>query len=97
MKNNKAQNIIKEIDFKKRSLKYDSSRDYFNSLQKMLFYEAKMPHLNEIIKKRIFKVRLPLPKEIKCQPHLRNKELAVFLSLLTKDTNFLKLVVAVVV
>lgn len=88
LKKKKTQNIIKEINLKKEKIIYDKSKNYFSSLQAMLFYEAKMPHLNEIIKKRIFKIRLPLPKEIKCQPHLRNKELTAFLSLLTKDTIF---------
>ena len=47
-----------------------------------------MPHLNEIMKKRTFVERLPLPKEIKCEPHLINEELTAFLSLLTNDTIF---------
>ena len=46
-------------------------------LQKKLEYEAKMPHLNEIIKKRQFKINLPLPKKIKCKPHLGLFELFI--------------------
>ena len=45
-----------------------------------------MPHLNKVLKKRIFDNRIPLPKEIKCNPHLINEELTAFLSLLTEDT-----------
>jgi len=88
LKKKKTQNIIKEINLKKEKIKYDKNKNYFSFLQTMLFYESKMPHLNEIIKKRIFKISLPLPKDIKCQPHLRNQELTAFLSLLTKDTIF---------
>jgi hypothetical protein len=58
------------------------------SLQQLLQYEKNMPHLKAMIKKRTFEKRLPLPKEIKCKPHLINEELTAFLSLLTKDTIF---------
>jgi Ca2+/Na+ antiporter len=84
----KTQNIVKENNLKNEKKRNDKSKNYFSFLQFILINEAKMPHLNEIIKKRIFKIRLPLPKEIKCQPHLRNKELTAFLSLLTNDTIF---------
>lgn len=58
----------------------------FENLQNKLKYEAEMPHLNKVIKKRIFDRRIPLPKEIKCKPHFIDEELTAFLSLLTKDT-----------
>jgi hypothetical protein len=58
--------------------------DYYTKLKN----EANMPHLKEILKKRIFIERLPLPKEIKCEPHFINEELTAFLSLLTNDTIF---------
>ena len=53
----------------------------FKDLQKKLKNEAKMPHLNNIIKKRTFEKRIPLPKEINCKPHLKNEEFPYFISL----------------
>jgi hypothetical protein len=73
LRKKKTQNIVKEINLKNEKIRKDKSKNNF--LQILLINEAKMPHLNEIIKKRIFKIRLPLPKEIKCTPHLGNKEL----------------------
>ena len=87
-KKNKTQNVLKEINLKKEKIKGGKKKNYISPLQRMLIYESKMPHLNEILKKRIFENRIPLPKEIKCHPHLRNRELTAFLSLLTNDTIF---------
>ena len=46
-----------------------------------------MPQL-KVIQKRTLEKRLPLTKEIKCKPHIKESELIGFLSLLTKDTIF---------
>jgi hypothetical protein len=84
----KQQNILKKINLKKDNIGVDKRKRYCTISQDTLIYEAKMPHLNEIIKKRKFKINLPLPKEIKCNSHLNLFELSAFLSLLTKDTIF---------
>ena len=86
LKKKNTQNIKKEIDLKNEKIRDD--KKYYRFLQYSLIIESKMPHLKEIIKKRVFKIRLPLPKKIKCKPHLGYKELTAFLSLLTKDTIF---------
>ena len=88
LKKTKTQQILKENNLQNYNKKVDKIKNHFNFLQKLLKNEAKMPHLNKILKKRIFKIRLPLPKEIKCKSHLTDKELTAFLSLLTKDTIF---------
>ena len=72
----KKQNINK-INLKKDNIRVDKRNTYYMLLQKTLEYEAKMPHLNEIIKKRQFKINLPLPKKIKCKPHLGLFELFI--------------------
>jgi len=91
----KLQRIKKENNLKKFDMKLEMDKikmiimknnDIFGSLQDKLKYEEEMPHLNEVLKKRTFEKRIPLPKEIKCKPHLINEELTAFLSLLTKDT-----------
>ena len=46
-----------------------------------------MPQL-KVIKKRTLEKRLPLTKEIKCKPHIKEQELIGFLSLWTKNTIF---------
>jgi hypothetical protein len=93
----KLKRILKENNFQKNNIKVDfdqakmliiKNHKFFNHLQKKLLYEKSMPHLNKVIKKRTFENRLPLPKEIKCKPHLIKGELVAFLSLLTKDTIF---------
>jgi hypothetical protein len=76
---NNKNNELKSIEMKKKELKY---------LQGILEKESQMPHLKIINEKRTFEKRLPLIKDIKCRPHLNNKELMGFLSLLTKDTIF---------
>jgi hypothetical protein len=68
--------------------KYFKKKNNELEMYRKLKNEANMPHLNKIMKKRTFVQRLPLPKEIKCKPHLRNEELTAFLSLLTNDTIF---------
>ena len=86
----KKENNLKKIDIDlemdKIQLLITNSKGIFGSLQNKLEYEAKMPHLNKILKKRTFEKRIPLSKDIKCKPHLVNEELTAFLSLLTKDT-----------
>ena len=97
IKKNNLQNLLKENNLKNDSIIVELNKakklvvkhhKSFSRLQKKLKYEENMPHLTEIIKKRTFEKRLPLPKEIKCNPHLQNEELTAFLSLLTKDTVF---------
>jgi hypothetical protein len=97
MKKTKLQRILKENNLKNDNIKVEldktkmlivKNHKSLSHLQKKLLYEENMPHLNEVIKKRTFENRLPLPKEIKCKPHLRKEELMAFLSLLTKDTIF---------
>jgi hypothetical protein len=88
LKKTKAQQILIENNLQNYNKNVDKNKSHFKILQKLLKKEAKMPHLNKILKKRIFKIRLPLPKEIKCKSHLNDKELTAFLSLLTKDTIF---------
>ena len=46
-----------------------------------------MPQL-KVIQNRTLEKRLPLTKDIKCKPHIKEPELIGFLSLLTKDTIF---------
>ena len=82
----KKQKILKEINLKNNNTKVKKFKNDYINLQVLLKKESCMPHLNEIIRKRIFKIRLPLPKEIKCKSHFNSKELSAFLSLLTKDT-----------
>jgi len=82
---NLRNNNLKQ-EFEKIKMLIVKNKKSLRSLQQQLQYEASMPHLKEMIKKRTFEVRLPLPKEIKCRPHLINEELTAFLSLLTKDT-----------
>jgi hypothetical protein len=88
LKKTKTQQILKKNNLQNYNKKVDKIKKHFKFLQIILINEAKMPHLNKILKKRIFKIRLPLPKEIKCKSHLNDKELTAFLSLLTKDTIF---------
>ena len=97
MKKTKLQRILKEKNLKSDNINAESEKakmlivkknKSLSHLQKKLLYEESMPHLNKVIKKRAFENRLPLPKEIKCKPHLRKEELMAFLSLLTKDTIF---------
>jgi hypothetical protein len=73
----KQKNILKKINLKKDNIGVDKRKRYYTNLQKTLIYEAKMPHLNEIIKKRKFKINLPLPKEIKCNSHFNIIELII--------------------
>jgi hypothetical protein len=91
MKKTKLQRILKENNLKNDNIKVEldktkmlivKNHKSLSHLQKKLLYEENMPHLNEVIKKRTFENRLPLPKEIKCKPHLRKEELMAFLSLL---------------
>jgi len=95
LKKASLQRILKGHNLRNNNLKQElekikmlivKNKKSLRSLQQQLQYEASMPHLKEMIKKRTFEVRLPLPKEIKCRPHLINEELTAFLSLLTKDT-----------
>lgn len=91
----RLQRIKKENNLKKNDMKMEidkinliitKNKGIFGNLQNKLEYEADMPHLNKILKKRTFEKRIPLAKEIKCRPHLVNEELTAFLSFLTKDT-----------
>lgn len=91
----RLQRIKKENNLKKNDMKMEidkinliitKNKGIFGNLQNKLEYEAEMPHLNKILKKRTFEKRIPLVKEIKCRPHLVNEELTAFLSFLTKDT-----------
>jgi hypothetical protein len=79
MKIKRLQRIIFETN-------YRNNETEFENLQNKLKYESEMPHLNKVIKKRIFDRRIPLPKEIKCNPHFIDEELTAFLSFLTEDT-----------
>ena len=57
----------------------------------MSVYPKKISYLSEINKRRIFKKRFPLPKEIKCFQHLRYwgiRDLMAFTSFLTENTTF---------
>ena len=74
-------NMKVELD-KTKMLIAKNQKTFNNNRKDLLLYEKNMPHLNEIIKKRTFEKRLPLPKEIKCTPHFRKEELIAFLSLL---------------
>ena len=80
LKDNKLNDNIKEIKCAKTNYRY-----YYS---KILKREASLPMLKDFINKRTFERRLPLPKEIKCKPHIRDEELIGFLSLLTKHTTF---------
>jgi hypothetical protein len=75
-----------ELDMDKVKIMIEENKLIFGNLTNKLKYEAEMPHLNEILKKRTFEKRVPLPNAIKCKPHLINEELTAFLSFLTKDT-----------
>ena len=79
MKIKRLQRIIFETN-------YRNNETEFENLQNKLKYESEMPHLKKVIKKRIFDRRIPLPKEIKCNPHFIDEELTAFLSFLTEDT-----------
>ena len=62
-----------------------------NLYQKLLQFESKIYHLQEINKKRTFEKRYPLPKEINCYEHMRElslMDLIAFTSFLTKDIIF---------
>ena len=72
-------NILEDIEYKP---KY--TYDY--PIREMLLYEQRRPYLEMLNKKRTFEKRLPLTREITCQPHLAEYELGAFLSFLTKDT-----------
>jgi len=84
-KNAKFQIILKENNLENDNLKLEinkikilsKNKIPYKGLQKISIYEEFMPHLNEIIKKRTFKPRLPLPKSIKCRPHLTKEELII--------------------
>lgn len=91
--NNKyLKKVIKELKINKKlttnsnveNISFDYNYYYYNVMEK----EANSPQLKELSKKRILEKRLPLPKEIKCKPHLKREELMAFLSLLTKETIF---------
>ena len=74
------------LNVKKEKLNYRTLNNFAETLLK---YEKSMPHLKELNKKRRFNDLLPLPKEIKCNPHFfSNEELIAFLSFLTKNTIF---------
>ena len=56
-----------------------------------LLWELNLKHLEEVNKKRTFEKRYPLPKEIKCNQHLKLfglQDMLAFTSFLTKDTIF---------
>ena len=62
-----------------------------NFTYSQLLNELKIEKLYEINKKRTFEKRYPLPKEIKCQEHLREAglvDMMVFTSFLTNNTIF---------
>jgi hypothetical protein len=97
IKKRRMKRILKEKILKKNNSKAEPTKikmimtrnkNSLLRLQKKLNYEAEMPHLNKIIKKRTFEERLPLSKKIKCKSHFKPEELIAFLSLLTKDTIF---------
>ena len=86
LKKKKLQKILKENNLKNDNIKVELDKTKMlivkndkslSHLQKKLLYEESMPHLNEVIKKRTFENRLPLPKEIKCKPHLSKEELII--------------------
>ena len=78
---------LKENEIKVLNKKLNKKVKFnFNFFHSILIKEKDMPHLREINLKRTFEKRIPLPKEIKCKPHLVNEELLGFLSLLTEDT-----------
>lgn len=78
------QNFISNV--KRESYNYRKK----NVLEEVwLKYEENMPHLRELNKKRTFENRLPLPKEINCEPHFfSQEELIGFMSFLTNKTIF---------
>ena len=86
----KIKDLSKKLNKKLNNhiLQKKSSNFNYNKFQKLLKNENNMPHLRQIISKRTFGKRFPLPKEIKCKPHLKNEELLAFLSLLTENTIF---------
>lgn len=88
-KKEKENNLVKndmKLEMDKAKIIIQENKLIFGDPQDKLKYEAEMPHLNKVLKKRTFEKRIPLPKAIKCKPHLINEELTAFLSLLTKDT-----------
>ena len=85
-KENNLEKNDMELDMDKVKIIIEENKLIFGNLTNKLKYEAEMPHLNEILKKRTFEKRVPLPNAIKCKPHLINEELTAFLSFLTKDT-----------
>ena len=85
----KTKNKLLKYNKLKHNLKKQKGlRTNFKYLyNKILKKEALMPQL-KVIQKRTLEKRLPLTKEIKCKPHIKESELIGFLSLLTKDTIF---------
>lgn len=84
-------NILKNEEKKSYiiTIKYFNNhiKDYEN-YYKFFRKEMTLPHLKQISQRMTFEKRLPLPKKIKCTPHIHGKELVAFLSFLTKDTIF---------
>ena len=67
------------------------SEGEINSNYNLLDFESNLVYLSEINKRRTFKKRYPLPKEIKCFEHIREgglRDMIAFLSFLTEDTIF---------
>ena len=81
-KENNLEKNDMELDMDKVKIMIEENKLIFGNLTNKLKYEAEMPHLNEILKKRTFEKRVPLPNAIKCKPHLINEELTAFLSFL---------------
>ena len=91
--NPKNRKLPQKTHHKKKPEKKDNSitESKINEIHAKLKNELKIPILSEINKKRTFEKRYPLPKEIKCQEHLREGgllDMMVFTSFLTKNITF---------
>ena len=75
------------ISYNNISKFYNKTINYTRLYEKFRM-ECTSPQLKEIYPKMTFEQRLPLPEEIKCEPHLYAHELIPFLSLLTNNTVF---------
>ena len=86
------QPLVKMNDFKPLIFNKDENKnDLIDTNFFLLKKELENKNLSEVNKKRTFEKRYPLPKEIKCQEHLKSGgliDMMAFTSFLTKDTIF---------
>ena len=61
---------------------YNKNEINYKRLYSIFRKESTLPRLKDIFPKMNFDQRLPLPKNIKCEPHFNDIELIAFLSFL---------------